>query len=126
MLAEALAIAVKLAMESNVYKFDKTLRVKEDSGGMGVTLTGVISEIKMMKWCKRFSQKLNEINIRNEVLERFVDDITLCPTAIPPGWKFEDGNMIFKEDEVEEDAAYTSKASNCELEESVNESYGLL
>ena len=103
LLAEALAIAVKLAMKSNVYKFDKTLRVQKDSGGMGVTLTGVISEIKMMKWCKRFSLKLNELNIRNEVLERFVDDITLCPTAIPPGWKFEDGKMIFKEDEVEED-----------------------
>ena len=73
MFAEAMYISVVLAMNSNVYKFDNTIRVQTDGGGMGVRLTGILAEFKMTKWCQLFSRKLGELQIDNDFLERFVD-----------------------------------------------------
>ena len=103
MFAEALSVAVKVAMESNVYMFDSQIRVQLDGGGIGVQLTGILAEIKMIKWCHKFSEKLKQLELENELLERFVDDVTICPTVIPPGWKYIDGKMTFNETQVETD-----------------------
>ena len=46
LLAEALAISMKLIMNNHVYKFAGDMRVQEDKGGIGVQVIGVASEIK--------------------------------------------------------------------------------
>ena len=55
MFAKALSVAVKVAMESNVYMFDSEIRVQLDGGGIGVQLTGILAEIKMIKCHLSFS-----------------------------------------------------------------------
>ena len=37
------------------------------------------------------------------MLPRFVDDITMLPTVIPPGFKFENDELVFREEHVYED-----------------------
>ena len=36
-------------------------------------------------------------------IPRYVDDITLCPEVVPPGWKLEGKELRFFEDKQEED-----------------------
>ena len=119
MYAEALALSVKVAMESNVYMFDNQIRVQSDGGGIGVQLTGVLAEIKMIKWCKKFYEKLCELKLENDLLERFVDDITVCPTIIPPGWKYKEGEMMFIESEIEKDEETPEDARTMNVIQSV-------
>ena len=35
----------------------------------------------------------------NDLIERFVDDITVCPAIISPGWKYREDKIIFIESE---------------------------
>ena len=57
----------------------------------------------MILWCIELSRRLENTGIKNEMMPRFVDDITLCPKIIPPGWKYNKGSLIYLEDCVEED-----------------------
>ena len=57
--AEKMSVVVKLVMNNHVYKFADKLRVQENEGGIGVTLTGILSELKMLLWEIKFKDKLN-------------------------------------------------------------------
>ena len=63
MFAEVMAISVKIVMNSHVYKFDDKLILQKDEGGMGVELTGVLADIKMLTWVVTLKEKLVTLNI---------------------------------------------------------------
>ena len=87
MLAEAMSFAVKLIMNNHIIMFGDEIYVQSDEGSTGVRLTGILAEIVMILWCSELSRRLEKASIQNDMLPRFVDDITMCPTVIPPGWK---------------------------------------
>ena len=58
MWAELLAIATGELMNNHIYEFNGELRVKENEGSMGVEVTGVLADIKMIKWNIKFAKKL--------------------------------------------------------------------
>ena len=101
--AETMSVVVKLVMNNHVYKFADKLRVQENEGGIGVTLTGILSELKMLLWGIKFKDKLNYLKIKNDVYDRFVDDITLLPTVLPPGTTFDGDDLNINDDKFEED-----------------------
>ena len=88
MCAESLAIGVREVMNNHKYKFNGELRVKENEGSMGDELTGVLAEIKMLKWNIKFSSKLKSLHIENDINCRFIDDISVLPTVTKPGIVF--------------------------------------
>ena len=57
----------------------------------------------MIVWCKELSDRLSKLGITNELFSRFVDDMTLLPTIIPPGWKLENKSLKFHAELVESD-----------------------
>ena len=70
---------------------------------MGVKFTGIAGEIYMLLWCLKFSRKLKDVNIVNRMLHRMVDDITILPSVIDPGVRFENDKLVKHNDKVEED-----------------------
>ena len=48
MWTETVVTGVKLVMSNHVYKFDNELRIQTDKGSIGLKLTGVLAEIKML------------------------------------------------------------------------------
>ena len=48
--AEYCATIVTLIMNNHVYRFENDIRVQRNEGGIGLTLTGVLSELKMLSW----------------------------------------------------------------------------
>ena len=103
MFSEVIAIAVRLVMNNHVYKFDDQIRVQKDEGGMGVELTGVLADLKMLRWGEKLQEKLESLNIVNSLDDRYVDDITLLPTILPPGLKLVDEKLIMCEEKLIED-----------------------
>ena len=57
----------------------------------------------MIKWIKELSLRLEKLGIKNQFIPRYVDDISMCPNVIPPGWKFRNGKLLFDESEVNKD-----------------------
>ena len=102
--AEVLAICVEIVMNNHVYKFKDKIILQKDEGGMGVELTGVLADLKMLIWGLTFKEKLVHMNIENDLDDRYVDDITLLPTVLPPGLKFEDDKLVLCEDKIKEDS----------------------
>ena len=57
----------------------------------------------MILWCEDLSERLVKAEILNDLMPRFVDDITLLPEVIDPGMKLVDGKLEYFEDCVDED-----------------------
>ena len=98
-----MGISVRLAMNNHVYKFGDNIRVQENEGGIGVELTGVLADLRLLKWCIVLEEKLKKLHIQNDLDDRYVDDITVLPTVLPPGTKYKDDKLIICEDKIEED-----------------------
>ena len=93
-----MGILVRLAMNNHVYKFGDNIRVQENEGGIGVELTGVLADLRLLKWCIVLEEKLKKLHIQNDLDDRYVDDITVLPTVLPPGTKKGDEKLIICED----------------------------
>ena len=65
--------------------------------------------------CKELSEKLATAGIENEIIPRFVDDITLLPTVTPPGARLLDGKLIHFEEHVELDKEIKSDKRTMDL-----------
>ena len=77
--------------------------LQSDEGSTGVRLTGILAEIIMILWCDDLSRRLETAGIKNSILPRFVDDITMVPTKIPPGWKLIGEKLEYNKDNVAKD-----------------------
>ena len=103
MISEAISIAINLIMNNHIYVFDGKVFLQENEGSIGIRLTGILAEIVMIFWCKKLSEKLENIGIKNDLLPRFVDDITMLPTVVPPGVRFEDEKLVLHEKYINDD-----------------------
>ena len=119
MWAEAIVFSVKLLMQNHMYKFDNQIKVQTDGGSTGVTVTGVLSEIKMLKWCKVFRDTLANIGIKNELEARFVDDITLLLNELKPGTRYRNGTLVHYEEKVNEDQKTAGDKRTMEIVKSI-------
>merc|ERR1711954_300729 len=103
MMSEVIAFAVKFVMNNHIYVFDGNVYLQENEGSIGIRLTGLLAEIIMIIWCKKFSSQMEEIGVQNDLLSRFVDDLTVLPTVIPPGFRFENGKLNLHKELIDED-----------------------
>ena len=63
MLAEVIAIAVKVVFNNHVFKFDGDIYIQVNEGGTGVRLTGVLAEIVMILWCSELSRRMENAGL---------------------------------------------------------------
>ena len=103
MFTEAIIIGVKLLMNNHIFIFNNQIYLQSNEGSTGVRLTGILAEIVMILWCKELSERLETAGVKNDILPRFVDDITMVPTIIPPGWKLLGEKLEYIEKYVAED-----------------------
>ena len=103
LLAEATAVSVRSVMNNHVFEFDGEVYVQTDEGSTGLRLTGVLAEIIMILWSKELSEKMTKAGVKNDLIPRFVDDITLLPTVIKPGMRLVDEKLKHFEEHVEAD-----------------------
>ena len=57
----------------------------------------------MLRLCKEFKRKLEDLNIKNNIQPRLVDDITLLPEVIKPGMRLEEDRLVYHKDKEVED-----------------------
>lgn len=71
MFAEMLAIVIKILINNHVYTFGGELYVQEGNGSIGDRATGIIAQIVMRWWDQQFKNKLRELKINFDLIERW-------------------------------------------------------
>mgnify|MGYP006908686329 CR=1 FL=1 len=64
----------------------------------------------MKRHHKKYLKLLTKLKVKNELSEGYVDDTSDALAAIDPGVRFEDGNLVVKEELVAEDDAVSEDA----------------
>ena len=64
-------------MTNHVYTVGDLIHLQTEGGSIGLQLTGILAEVVMMDWDKRFLEKLEANNIIVRMYGRYVDDETI-------------------------------------------------
>ena len=95
LVAEFLKVLCHIIMSCHVYKFGGKTYLQQPHGCIGDEAIGVIANIIMIWWSRKFKAKLDELHIRNDLLKLYVDDINGTFGVIEKGTQFENGRLQF-------------------------------
>ena len=104
MMAEALAVIVKVLMNNHIYTFGGKLHLQAGKGSIGDRATGIIAQLIMIWWDRTFKLRLNELDVKFDLIERFIDDINAIFDILKPGTEYKDGKIVYNPEKVEEDS----------------------
>ena len=85
MFAEVFSILTKVIMNNHPYTLGGNLRVQEGNGSIGDRATGIIAQMVMVSWDRKFKNKLKELKIIFDLVKRFIDDINGIFSVMEPG-----------------------------------------
>ena len=94
--------AIRLVMKNHFYSFDNQILKQSKGGAIGNKLTERLGKLLMKRHSQKYLRKLQELELRNEVFEVYVDDTTDVLAAVDPGVRF-DGESLVKHEELVED-----------------------
>ena len=96
-------VAINLVMTNHFYSFDNVIRKQSKGGAIGNKLTERLGKILMKRHCRKYVSLLARLGLEAELLKCYVDDTTDVCVAIDPGVRFEDGELVKKDELVEDD-----------------------
>ena len=103
MLIEAIRVVLKTLLETHTYEFAGEIRRQKEGGAIGMELTGVVAQIFMVWWDKQLSNKLQELDIRLKLHERYVDDSNMAGKGTQVGARYDGERIAITEESVNED-----------------------
>ena len=103
MFVEAMRVVLKALLETHVYEFAGEMRRQTKGGPIGMELTGVVAQVFMVWWDKQFIQKLDQINIKLKLHERYVDDSNLATKQTEKGARYDGTQIIITEETRNQD-----------------------
>ena len=76
---------LQISLENHIYSFNGEIKLQSSGGAIGDSLTGAIASVYVIRWCREFKQKLQNVNIIPDLLQVYVDDETIISKPTPPG-----------------------------------------
>ena len=80
-------------MNNHIYTFGGKIKIQRGFRCIGDRVIGVLAMVVMIWWSDKFLDKLKELNIVNELLKIFVDDVNGIYHPIAPGTEYIDGSL---------------------------------
>ena len=103
MFVEAMRVVLKALLETHVYEFAGEMRRQTKGGPIGMELTGVIAQIFMVWWDRQFVHKLEQINIRLKLHERYTDDSNVVAKQTEKGARYDGTQIVITEETRNQD-----------------------
>ena len=110
MFSVALKELVKTCMNSHTYSIGADGRLQSGGGPIGLKLSGAVSKVFMVDWCRKFKQKIRittidlpDFDLNIYLYKFYVDDHNLVMEALPPGARLIEGKVRVVAEEVEDD-----------------------
>ena len=119
MFVEAMRIVLKALLETHIYEFAGALRRQRKGGAIGMELTGVVAQIFMVWWDRQFIHKLEQINIRLKLHERYIDDSNISTKRTEQGARYNGTNIVITEETRQEDEGMPDDERTMKLLQSV-------
>ena len=69
-------LAIKLVMKNHYYSFNNIIKKQSKGGAMVYSLTEKVGKLMMKRFAKKFKALLEKLQIEQELLKSFVDDVT--------------------------------------------------
>ena len=119
MMVEAIRVVLKVLMETHTYEFANEIRRQRKGGAIGMELTGVVAQIFMVWWDKEFIRKLQEVDIRLKLHERYVDDTNLAGKQTEIGARYDGEGIVITRESMNEDEGMPNDERTMRLLQSV-------
>ena len=108
MFSLALESLILTTMDNHMYSFNTDIRLQDEGGSIGNTLTCALAVLFMVYWSRGFKSKLSLATedfpqFYLKMFRYYMDDGNLGSTALPPGSRLIDGKIRIVESEVEPD-----------------------
>ena len=103
LVVEALRIVLLTILQSHTYEFAGILKRQRKGGPIGLELTGVVAQVFMVWWDRQFIERLNQINVKLKLHQRYVDDSNVGGKATPLGARYDGERLLINEITVAED-----------------------
>ena len=105
-LAKVLKTAVLAIFKTHTYSFNQKYYLQKKGGPIGLRSTCCVARMVMVWWDSMLVEALEALNIKKVAGARYMDDIRIWLHAIRLGWRWVDGELLFrKEWRLEERAA---------------------
>ena len=103
LLTEALRIVLITIMGTHTYEFAGSLKRQKEGGPIGMELTGVVAQVFMVWWDRELKQRLDRIDFRMLMHQRYVDDTNVAPRETEVGARYDGERLTVNESTVAED-----------------------
>ena len=122
-LANVLKIAVLTMFGTHIYTFDNRYYLQQRGGPIGLRATCAVARLTMVEWDKLWVELLTKMGLTLEEAARYMDDLRAFMYSIKKGWRWESGELCWREEWEEEDSqsGKSDLERTCEiLKESMN------
>jgi hypothetical protein len=103
MIASMMRILVREIMTNHCYQFDGKLYLQQAGGPIGLKLSGVLARLVMLKFDRLYLDKLSKLDIELVLYQRYIDDLNMALSCLPPGLRFRNNKLVHVPELVEED-----------------------
>ena len=103
LVTEALRIVLLTIMGTHTYEFAGSLKRQKEGGPIGMELTGVVAQVFMVWWDRELRRRLDEIDFRMLMHQRYVDDTNVAPKESEVGARHDGKRLMINETTIAED-----------------------
>ena len=103
MLARMMSKAVETSMTNHMYRFNGKVYHQRDGGPIGDELSQAVARMSMAWFDKKMVNRCQQLGVVIPYYTRYVDDINNGVIPHPNGTRYENGELIIKEECIEED-----------------------
>ena len=93
-IATVVSIAVKELFKNHLYTFGNKVFRQTSGGAIGLRATCAIARITMNVWDNLWGRKIRELNLRQELYTRYMDDGRSLIHPVRPGWRIADDGCL--------------------------------
>ena len=95
LIAEVVALATKAMFKNHYYKFGGKMFHQKKGGPIGLRGTCAVARLVMQLFDGKWKNVLTELGIVVWLMFRYVDDGRVILPPIKPGWRWEDGELVY-------------------------------
>ena len=102
-LAAVVRVAIEVLFSTHLYTFGGKVFQQEEGGPIGLRATCGVARVIMNMWDKEWLRTLESWKVKFMEYFRYMDDGRVLLHAIKSGWRWEDKELVWKEEWAKED-----------------------
>ena len=120
--AEVIRISTEVLFKNHLYTFGGKVFKQKEGGPIGLRGTCAVARLTMNFWDRGWKKKMEENRIIIKMFKRYMDDGRAFIAALKQGWRWIEGELLFKKAWQEEDENLTGlEVTRRALEKSMQE-----